>query len=91
MGMERVLMGTRINISLFYHISTKMVPVCEPQWQPACISTDLRAIYWRNRLTYYISWPQKNMIFMNLTILKKLFWLYDEQNAYKLVYTYDYV
>ncbi len=31
------------------------------------------------------------MIFMNLTILKKLFWLYDEQNAYKLDYTYDYI
>lgn len=55
MGMEQVLMGThQINISLLYHISTKMVPVCEPPWEPACISTDLRAIYWCNRLPYYI-------------------------------------
>lgn len=44
-GMEQVLMGThQINISLFYNFSTKMVLVCELQSEPACISTDLRAV-----------------------------------------------
>lgn len=50
-GMEQVLMGThQINISLFYHFSNKMVLVCEPQSEPDCVSTDLRAVKWRNCL-----------------------------------------